>query len=180
MNRKTKAFWIGFLAPVVTVCVVLVASFASAAMGGQSYVLSSLGFSSRSSGLLGALLFTTGPPILLGGLVALIAYFCTSGPPMDRRGKAAWIGFFVPVILSQGLVLCGLRAFFIHGHGSVGIGTAVMLFSGGPSILLGGVIAFAIANTMNKDRDPLKCVGCGYSLVGLTGDKCPECGKKTP
>ncbi len=21
---------------------------------------------------------------------------------------------------------------------------------------------------------------CGYSLVGLTGDKCPECGKKTP
>ena len=48
---------------------------------------------------------------------------------------------------------------------------------GVPSILLGGVIAaVAAAGEPGNEPRPPKCGECGYSLVGGTGDQCPECG----
>ena len=115
------------------------------------------------------------PAIIAGGVVGLIAYSRTSGPPMSRKGKAAWIGFLVPVVPAWGILL--YQDIFVQ-RGWIGL--AVMAI-GIPSILLGVLFAaIASACTKNKERDPLKCAGCGYSLVGLESDKCPECGKKTP
>ncbi len=51
-----------------------------------------------------------------------------------------------------------------------------MMFVGGPSILLGLLIALIAAVVTPNKLDPQKCGKCGYSLVGLTCDKCPECG----
>ncbi len=159
MKRKTKAFWIGFLAPVVMLWAWMFVRWGG---GGWWFAL-----------------FWTSPAIVAGGLVSLIAYLCTSGPPMSRRGKAAWIGFLVPVVPGQGSVLWAIYACLTAGSEYAGLTTMMfMLYFGGPSILLGGVIA-AIAFACTKN-DPLKCVGCGYSLVGLESGECPECGKKTP
>ena len=101
---------------------------------------------------------------------------------MKRKTKAAWIGFLVPVVPAWGIVLYVFAepgVFFDSGWFGRGAATSMaVMFVGIPSILLGGVIA-AVAFAITKN-DPLKCVGCGYSLVGLENDKCPECGKKTP
>ncbi len=157
MTRKTKAFWIGFVAPVV-----MLWAWMFVRWGGM-----------------GMALFWTIPAIVAGGLVSVIACLYAGGPPMSRRGKAAWIGFLVPMVPAWGIVLIAIFMCATQGSGKfqyVGTQLAVR-YIGGPSILLGGVIAaIAFACTKNKDKDPLKCVGCGYSLVGLTGDKCPECG----
>ncbi len=51
-----------------------------------------------------------------------------------------------------------------------------MLFAGVLSILLGLAIALIAASLTRNKPDQLRCGNCGYSLVGLTSDKCPECG----
>ena len=50
--------------------------------------------------------------------------------------------------------------------------------------VIGGVIVGAIGAAIGNHIDrkggepgPLECGKCGYSLVGLTSDKCPECGE---
>ena len=92
MTRKAKAVWIGFVAPVIMLWAwALVASLVI----GRSDLLSKPAF------------FATGPVILLGGLVALVAYLCTSGPPMGLRGKAAWI-MLVPCLLVGWIILVQL------------------------------------------------------------------------
>ncbi len=83
------------------------------------------------------------------------------------------IGFLVPVVPASGIVV--IAYFACAGGGYWMLMSMATLWVEWPSILLGGVIA-AIAFARTKNKDPLKCVGCGYSLVGLTGDKCPECG----
>jgi len=92
MIRKAKAVWIGFLAPVIMLWVW--ALVASAVIG-------------RSDLLFKPVFFATGPSILLGGLVALIAYLCTSGLPMGLRGKTAWITV-VPCLLIGWVILVQL------------------------------------------------------------------------
>ncbi len=165
MTRKGKAFWIAFLVPIIALCV-----------WASPIVARPLGF------LWGWDVFAlSGPAFVVGGLLALIAYFCTSGPPMGRRGKAAWIGFFVPVVPASGIMLAIYLSCTRGGYLKGWATSFATLYLVGPSILLGLLIAaIAFAHTMNNDRDPLKCVGCGYSLVGLESGECPECGKKTP
>ncbi len=172
MTRKGKAFWIGFLAPVV---LLWVWTFISAA----SVFTSDPG---RWRGWMWQGRMWTPAAIVAGGLVGLVAYLCTSGAPMSRRWKAALIGFFVPVVLASGGIF-GAQLLCEHEGGYwKGFLTAyAVMYLGLPSPVVGGVIAaIAFASTKNKERDPLKCVECGYSLVALTSDKCPECGKKTP
>ncbi len=126
MTRKTKAFWIGFLVPVVM-------------LWAWTFVFAR-GWSAWWS------IFLTGAAVVAGGLVGLIAYLCTSGPPMSRRGKAAWIGFFVPVV-PGGIImlLCFVDTVGSHDNsaalGGRTLSFLVCLFFGFGSILLGGVIA---------------------------------------
>ena len=170
MTRKGKAFWIAFLVPIITLCVW--ASPIGAVRSPGRIPGRPLGFLWGWDALA-----LSGPAFVVGGLLALIAYFCTSGPPMGRRGKAAWIGFFVPVVPASGIMLPIYLGCTRGGYFQGWATSFATLYLVGPSILLGLLIAaIAFARTKNKDRDPLKCVGCGYSLVGLTGDKCPECG----
>ena len=106
---------------------------------------------------------------------------------MTRKTKAAWIGFLVPVVTGWGMVLYVFVTGKPIGGGDLGcmmmcrtmLTVIAVVFAGGPSLLIGGVIA-AIAYACTKNKDPLKCFGCGYSLIGLTSGECPECGKKTP
>ena len=51
-----------------------------------------------------------------------------------------------------------------------------MLSAGVLSILLGLAIGSVAASLTRNKPNPLECGKCGYSLVGLTSDKCPECG----
>ena len=162
MKRKAKAFWIGFLAPVITLWVL--AFFAS----GYNWAL----------GYFWMALFLTVPAILVGGLPGMIASVCTSGAPMSRKAKAGLIGFYSPVILACGIVMV---VFFAEDFRSdcdwQGLATMMAaLFVGGPSILLGLLIALVAAKRTQNKPGPLECGKCGYSLVGLTSDKCPECG----
>ncbi len=87
MTRKAKAVWIGFLAPLIMGWVV------------HLFVLTVMGGGRSFEHLPFAIVSATGPSILLGVLVALIAYFCTSGPPMCLRGKAAWIAVVASLII---------------------------------------------------------------------------------
>ena len=97
---------------------------------------------------------------------------------MTRKAKAFWIGFLAPVIPGWGFVMFTyVRVFGSHNEFAGPITMMVALVIGGPSIPLGLVIgSVAAALTRNKPEPP-KCGKCGYSLAGLTSDKCPECGK---
>ena len=93
---------------------------------------------------------------------------------MKRNTKAFWIGFFVPVVPAWGIVLYSFAAPVDPASpgGQALVTFLTVMYFGGPSVLLGGVIG-AIAFACTKLKDPLKCVGCGYSLVGLGSGKCP-------
>ncbi len=107
----------------------------------------------------------------------MIASVCTSGPPMSRKAKAGLIGFYSPVIPGCGLVMLWYVTFVRSDHAVVNlIMLTAMLFAGVLSILLGLAIALIAASLTRNKPDPLKCGKCGYSLVGLTSDRCPECG----
>lgn len=98
---------------------------------------------------------------------------------MTRKTKAFWIGFLAPVILGWGYVMFTyVRLIGSHNEHAGLIRQVIALVVGGPSIPLGLVIgSIAAACTQNK-LGPPKCGKCGYSLVGLTSDKCPECGQE--
>ncbi len=53
----------------------------------------------------------------------------------------------------------------------------VALWFGGGSILLGLLIGFGACSLTRNEPGALQCGKCGYSLVGLTSEKCPECGE---
>ena len=98
---------------------------------------------------------------------------------MTRKAKAFWIGFLAPVIPGCGVAMVSFVLCYTSSGADEmrGLATAMgVVFFGGPSILLGLLIGLiARFFTRNKPR-PLKCGKCGYSLVGLTSGKCPECG----
>ena len=96
---------------------------------------------------------------------------------MSRKAKAALIGFYSPVIPGCGLVMLAYLECLRSGGDWQGMSTSMAtVFVGGPSILLGLLIALCAAVGTRNEPDPQRCGKCGYSLVGLTSDKCPECG----
>ncbi len=111
MKRKTKAFWIAILAWVVM-------------LWAWTFVASTD---------LWDILSWTGPAIVAGTLLGLIAYSRTSGPPMSRRGKAALIGFLVPVVPASGIVL--IAYFACAGGGYWMLMSMATLWSSSTSIL---------------------------------------------
>ena len=164
MTRKGKAFLIGFLVPMVL-----------ALLGGIPFVAGTMPQGEWAIMTAIALIVAA---ILVGGLTGMIASVCTSGPPMSRKAKAALIGFYSPVIPGCGLVMLGyLEGVRMgpHEYQVMSMLFAMMIF-GAPSILLGLVIALCLAIGIPNKLDPQRCGKCGYSLVGLTCDKCPECG----
>lgn len=167
MTRKAKAFWSGSLAPVITLWVWVFLAWVLGGFLAMDYWT--------------AFVFFTGPAIVVGGLAGMIASGCTSGPPMSRKAKAGLIGFYAPVILWSGWVMLWYVAFVRSDPGwadrATSMGTLLSpLFVWGPSLLLGLLIA-VIARSLTRNKpDSLPCGKCGYSLVGLTSDKCPECG----
>ena len=44
-------------------------------------------------------------------------------------------------------------------------------------LLAGGATVLALARKP-KTPDPDRCASCGYSLLGLPSDRCPECGAR--
>ncbi len=97
---------------------------------------------------------------------------------VTRKAKAFWIGFLAPVILGWGYVMFTyVRLIGSHNEHAGLIRQVIALVIGGPSILLGLVIGSVAASFTRNKPGPLECGKCGYSLVGLTSDKCPECGE---
>ncbi len=144
MTRKAKAFWIGSLAPVITLWV---------------WGFLAMDYSTA--------LVLTGPVILVGGSVGMIASRCTSGPPMSRKAKAGVLGFYSPVIPAWGLVMYAHFWCVFTRPEWPGFATGMaVLYVGGPSILLGLLIALIAASRTRNKPDPLQCGKCGYSLVG--------------
>ena len=163
MKRKAKAFWIGSFAPGIALWVwwYLAQAWVSPPMDSWPALI------------------LTGPAIAVGGLAGMIASRCTSGPPMSRKAKAGLIGFYAPVIPGSGLVMLWYVTFVRSDHALVNlVNLTAMLFAGVLSILLGLAIALIATSLTRNKPDPLKCGKCGYSLVGLTSDKCPECGQE--
>ncbi len=153
MTRKAKAFWIGSLAPVITLWV---------------WGFLAMDYSTA--------LVLTGPVILVGGSVGMIARGCTSGPPMSRKAKAFWIGFYSPVI-PWCVFVTVMYPVLVRSDGEWQ-DMAMVVAGMGPPILFGLLIA-VIARSLTRNKPgPLECSKCGYSLVGLTSDKCPECGQE--
>ncbi len=152
MTRKGKAFLIGFLVPMLL------------ALFGVPFVAEAL------------VLVAAG--ILVGGLAGLIASVRTSGPPMSRKAGAALFGFYSPVVPGCGFVMLAYLKCVLSGPDDWrGFDTSLATWvAGGPSILLGLLIALWLAVATRNEPDPQKCDKCGYSLVGLTSDECPECG----
>ncbi len=96
---------------------------------------------------------------------------------ITRKAKALWIGFLAPLIPACGCVIAGLIADVLDG-GEISMGdllffTVVVV---GPFLLFGLVIGSFAAFLTRNESGPLECGKCGYSLVGLTSGKCPECG----
>ncbi len=97
---------------------------------------------------------------------------------MTRKAKAFWIGFLAPVIAGWGHVMVTYVSLIGSQNEHAGlIRMVVTLEIGGLSILLGLVIGSVAASFTRNKPGPLECGKCGYSLVGLTSDKCPECGE---
>ncbi len=95
-----------------------------------------------------------------------------------RKAKAFWIGFLAPVIPGCGCVIAGLIA-DVHDGGEISMADLpFVLFVIGSSILPGLVIGSVAAACTRNKPGPLECGKCGYSLIGLTSDKCPECGQE--
>ena len=98
-----------------------------------------------------------------------------------------WRGFLIG--LSIGVILTIASAPFVYWEWAdydemIGVfATGFFIIIWGPAIAVGtGLIGTLIGYVMyrkkrgRKQPGPPKCGNCGYSLVGLTGDKCPECG----
>ncbi len=164
MTHQGKAFLIGLLVPIVL-----------ALFGGIPFVAGPM--PQNDWRILTALALVVAA-VLVGGLAGMIATVCMSGPPMSRKAKVALIGFYSPVIPGCGLVMLAyLEGVRMGPHEYQGMSTVLaMMFVGGPSILLGLLIALIAAVVTPNKLDPQRCGKCGYSLVGLTGDRCPECG----
>ena len=165
MTRKTKAAWIGFFVPVILGWAVVLYAYIYAY------------FEPGNNRPIAVYIFGI-PSILFGGVIAAIAAAYTKN---KREATAALIGFLVPVIVGWSFVLYAYLEPGASGWFSpAGYLVASVWMFGIPSILVGAVIAAIAAGCVkNKDRDPLKCAGCGYSLAGIESGECPECGKKT-
>ena len=97
---------------------------------------------------------------------------------MTRKAKAFWIGFLAPVIPGCGLVMLMYIRYVPSDHAVVNeVMLTAMLSAGVLSILLGLAVGSVAAACTQNEPGPPKCGKCGYSLVGLTSDKCPECGE---
>ena len=96
---------------------------------------------------------------------------------MKRKAIAFLIGFLAPVILAWGLVVYAYVYCHSNGHEMRGLSTwMATLYVGWPSIPVGLVIGSVAASLTRSKPGPLECGKCGYSLVGLTSHRCPECG----
>ena len=70
MTRKAKAFWIGSLAPVITLWVWVFVAWVLGGFLAMDYWT--------------AFVFFTGPAIVVGGFAGMIASGYTSGPPIEH------------------------------------------------------------------------------------------------
>ncbi len=108
----------------------------------------------------------------------------------NRKRTLIWIGIgIVPGALVGSFALFGVPGTTLPGYFNPplpqpeGFGVDMVFhnigitFTGLLAVALALVGAVVGARIGKSRRDPLKCVGCGYSLVELTGDKCPECGR---
>ncbi len=123
-------------------------------------------------------------PIIAGILVVVLPW-CY----WPKRGTRRWavlkvyrVGFgWLGVCCVAVYAWMALRLHFVvkfDGSGLSGISEYLVAMLA----LIGIVIAFVIGwiaaiVCVVRWKHPLECERCGYSLVGLTGDKCPECGR---
>ena len=97
---------------------------------------------------------------------------------MTRKTEAFWTVFALPVFLGCGCAISGLVADFYVSDLEMGDLLFFAVVVVGPSILVGLLIGFVARSLTENEPGPLECGKCGYSLIGLTSDKCPECGQE--
>lgn len=107
---------------------------------------------------------------------------------MIRPGKASNVVFGIMVALLLIMVLTpiavGIGAFgtmaVVRALGLHELWVVVVAFLVSPAIAIVASILIAMrvvrASSPNRPRALDICAACGYSLEGLTGDRCPECG----
>ena len=91
-----------------------------------------------------------------------------------------------------------IRVALVYGLGSAAISTMFLssFMAGGAALIIGGIIAvlmtaasyqfcmriiradlrMTLVNGFSGEKLPV-CLGCGYDLKGIEGNRCPECGK---
>ncbi len=118
--------------------------------------------------------------IVMGILVVVSMLPWCFWPKRGTRSRAALTGYrrgFTPLAtLPLGLMLwmVGRILFVDIGDGwSELFGLLFGMIGWGVSVVV-GIIAAIVRGV--RWKHPLKCERCGYPLVGLTSDKCPECG----
>lgn len=120
--------------------------------------------------------------LIIAGILVLVLPWCY-WPRRGTRSRAALTGYrwgFTPLaILSLGLILWmyGRVLFLDVRNNALGeaIGIGYGLIGMGIAVVIGWITGIICAIRWKRPTD--KCEQCGYSLVGLTSDKCPECGE---
>lgn len=108
----------------------------------------------------------TGPVVLLYGILQLLS---SNG---HRAVQALGAGNCIVVIAVTTIIV-------VAELGPADSLATILLF-GLPWLIASVVIAFKARRytPSKRDRFPWNCAACGYPLVGVAGDACPECGTR--